>query len=66
MAINDNTTNTPAAGSKDCKSVVKTYALVAGESLAAKIASDADLSGDIAVGKKVTVAFQAQICIEDA
>jgi len=66
MAISDNTTNTPASGTKDCKSVAKTYNLVAGESLNAKIAADADLNGNIAVGKKATVSMQVQICIEDA
>ena len=65
MAITDNTINTPAAGAKDCKGVVKTYTLIAGESLNAKIAADADLNGNIAVGKKATVSLQAQVCIED-
>ena len=66
MAISDNMTNTPAAGAKDCKSVSKVYALVAGESLSGKIAADADLNGNIAVGKKATISVQAQICIENA
>ena len=66
MAISDNTITTPAAGTKDCKNLSKTYFLVAGESLDAKIAADADLNGNIAVGKKATVSIQVQVCIEYA
>jgi len=66
MAISDNTINTPATGTKDCKNLSKTYFLVAGESLDAKIAADADLNGNIAVGKKATVSIQVQVCIEYA